>query len=352
MQTFSIQEPDNQYQDQIWHRINHKTKPVGALGQLETIAAQLCRIQQTLTPQLSHPHIIVFAADHGIVREGVSNYPSEVTCQMVQNFVQQGAAINVFCRQNNITLKVIDAGVNGDLHNLPGLIHQKIGQGTRNFATEPAMTPDECALAIQSGARVVNQVFASGCNVIGLGEMGIGNTSSASVLMHKFTQIPLADCIGPGTGLNQQQVSHKLSVLQQAVNRHRAGLGPLEILATFGGFEIAQMCGAMLQAAENKMVLLIDGFIATAALLSAYQMYPAIRNYCLFCHQSSENGHARMLAFLQARAILHLDLRLGEGTGCALAYPVVEAAVNFLNQMASFESAGVSQKKNSGYYKL
>ena len=341
MQSFSIAPLNTLLLPSILQKINQKTKPVGALGQLEIMASQVCLIQQTLHPELTQPHLLVFAADHGIAQEGVSNYPTEVTYQMVQNFLNGGAAINVFCKQNQLILKVVDAGVNGMFSSHPSLIQQKIAKGTRNFAHQPAMTMDECELAIYLGASVTQKVFQQGCNVIGFGEMGIGNTTSASALMHAFTNIPLEDCVGRGTGLNDQQRQHKLDVLQKAMQKYEPET-PLDTLATYGGLEIAQLCGAMLQAAENKMVLLIDGFIATAALLTAAQFYPSIVDYCLFCHQSSEKGHQYLLAHLKAQPILSLDLRLGEGTGCALAYPLVQASVNFVNEMASFESAGVS----------
>lgn len=346
MQSFVIPPVNHLLLPSILQKINQKTKPVGALGKLEEIASRICLIQQTLQPQLRHPHMLVFAGDHGITKEGVSNYPAEVTYQMVLNFLNQGAAINVFCKQNNLALKVIDAGVNGDFSAHPSLIQQKIAKGTRNFAYEPAMTQDECELAIYLGASVVQRIHQQGTNVVGFGEMGIGNTTSASALMHAFTRIPLEDCVGKGTGLNERQREHKQEVIQKAMGYYTLET-PLDILATFGGLEIAQMCGAMLQAAEYKMVLLIDGFIATASLLAAAQFYPAIVDYCLFCHQSSEKGHIHLLNYLQVQAILNLDLRLGEGTGCALAYPIIQAAVNFLNEMASFESAGVSQNSIS-----
>lgn len=343
MQQFSIAPINTLILPDIRHKIDHKTKPVGALGQLEMIASRICLIQQQLSPELHNPHILVFAADHGIAREGVSKYPAEVTYQMVLNFLNGGAAINVFCRQNGIALKVIDAGVNGTFASHESLIQQKIAKGTRNFAQEPAMTPDECLLAIKLGASVTQKVFQQGCNVIGFGEMGIGNTSSASALMHLFTKLPLTDCVGKGTGLDDAQKQHKQAVLQQAINKYAPIADTLTILATFGGLEIAQMCGAMLQAAENKMILLIDGFIATATLLTAAQFYPSIVDYCLFCHQSSEKGHQAMLDYLHGQPILNVGLRLGEGTGCALAYPIIQAAVGFMNEMASFETARVSQ---------
>lgn len=334
--------PDTALSAAIQHRIDTKTKPVGALGELEALARQLALVQQTLTPQLRLPHLLVFAADHGIAQAGVSQYPPEVTHQMVRNFAAGGAAINVFCRQNNLSLTIVDAGVRGSFRDLPAVRDEKIAEGTRNFAQEPAMTTAQCQEALQRGARLVDELHANGCNVLGLGEMGIGNTSSAAVLMHQLTGRPLAECVGRGTGLDAAGLTRKLAVLTQAVAAHPAmGPEPLAVLATFGGFEIAQLCGAMLRAAEHRMLLLIDGFIASAALLVAAQLAPAVLAYCVFCHESGEQGHRLLLAELGGRPLLQLGLRLGEGTGCALAYPLVQAAANFLTDMASFESAGV-----------
>jgi nicotinate-nucleotide--dimethylbenzimidazole phosphoribosyltransferase len=341
--TWNIQPPDLALAAAITHTINTKTKPLGALGQLESLAQQVALVQQTLTPELRRPHILVFAADHGIAEAGVSQYPPEVTHQMVRNFASGGAAINVFCRQNKLGLTIVDAGVRGSFADLPAVRNEKIAEGTQNFAHAPAMTAAQCADALARGARLVDELHATGCNVLGLGEMGIGNTSSAAVLMHLLTGRPLAECVGRGTGLDAAGVARKLSVLTQAVVTHQVlGLDPLAILATFGGFEIAQICGALLRAAELRILLLLDGFIASAALLVAARLAPAVLAYCVFCHESGEQGHRLLLAELEGKPLLHLGLRLGEGTGCALAYPLVQAAVNFLNEMASFESAGVS----------
>ncbi len=329
----------------IQQKIDQKTKPVGALGQLERLALQICLIQQTLTPELTHPHIVVFAADHGITQEGVSLYPQEVTAQMVANFLAGGAAINVFARQQGMALQVVDAGVNADLSHHPNLIHQKIQPGTHNFRYQPAMSQTDCEKAIEAGSDLVRQIHQKGCTVIGFGEMGIGNTSSAALLTHLITKVNLQDCTGRGTGLADDQVTKKYHILQQALAHHTQSAAfnnPLALLATFGGFEIAQLCGAMLEAAANRMVILIDGFIATAALLVAQQLHPTVTDYCIYCHHSAERGHQAALNFLQAQPLLTLQLRLGEGTGCALAYPLVQAAVQFINHMASFESAGVS----------
>ncbi len=329
----------------IQHKIDHKTKPLGALGQLETLALQIALIQQTATPTLTQPHVLVFAGDHGLAQEGVSAYPTDVTYQMVLNFLAGGAAINVFSRQHGLQLVVCDVGVAGQFASGPStLVKFKIRPGTRNMRHEPAMTRDEAEAALDAGRTLVDGVAHRGCNVVGFGEMGIGNTSSASLLMHRFTGYPLADCVGRGTGLDDAGLDRKLAILTEVAARYADLTDPLDVLAAMGGLEIAAIAGGMLQAAENRMVILVDGFIATAALLVAQALEPAILAYCVFCHQSDEAGHSRMLSFLNAIPLLRLDLRLGEGTGCALAYPLVEAAVAMLNEMASFESAGVSNK--------
>ncbi len=321
--------------------INNKTKPPGSLGMLESIARQIGLIQQTMQPQLRAPAILVFAADHGVVAENISAYPQSVTWQMVENFLAQGAAINVFARQNGCALHIVDAGVNHDFGVRPGLLDRKLGPGTRNFAQQPAMTAEQCAMAMQHGMELVASLEG---NVVGFGEMGIGNTTAAAAIMHKMTGAPVAECAGAGTGLAADGILHKAKVIQNAVDRHASAIAPLEVLATFGGFEIAMMAGAMLAAAERRMVVMIDGFIVTSALLVACRLQPSLLDYCVFSHCSNEHGHRKMLEHLKARPLLQLDLRLGEGTGCALAIPLLQAAVNFLNQMATFESAAVSEK--------
>jgi nicotinate-nucleotide--dimethylbenzimidazole phosphoribosyltransferase len=321
--------------------INNKTKPPGSLGRLESLAKQIGLIQRTTQPRVDRPAILVFAADHGIVAENVSAYPQSVTWQMVENFLAQGAAINVFARQNQCALQVIDAGVKHDFGVRDGLIDRKVGPGTRNFANEPAMTANECALAMRHGIALVAELDG---NVIGFGEMGIGNTSAAAALMHKLTGVPVTECVGAGAGLSADGVAHKQRVIEQAAARHAAAIEPLDVLAACGGFEIAMMAGAMLAAAERRMVLLIDGFIVTSALLVAARLQPAILDYCVFSHCSDERGHRRMLDLLGARPLLQLGLRLGEGSGSALALPLLQAAVNFLSQMATFESARVSDR--------
>lgn len=345
MTSFLIRPVSLTLKNELQTKIDTKTKPLGALGMLEEIALKIGLIQNTLSPQLRKPHIVVFAGDHGIVAEGVSAYPQDVTYQMVLNFLNQGAAINVFCRKNNLDLTVVDAGVNYDFPPNARLIQEKIAKGTKNFLRQPAMSPRQCRDAIDKGAQIVRRIAADGCNVIGFGDMGIGNTASASAVMHFLAECPVERCAGRGAGLDDEQFKHKIKILKEAVSRHAVNArDPLEILATFGGFEIAMMCGAMLQAAALGMVVLIDGFIATSALLAAYHWHPEILDYAFFCHRSDEKGHHEMLHYLKVKPVLDLQMRLGEGTGAALAFPILQAAVDFLNEMASFASASVSTK--------
>jgi nicotinate-nucleotide--dimethylbenzimidazole phosphoribosyltransferase len=325
-------------------KIDQKTKPLGALGQLEALALQIGLIQNSLSPDLEKPCIIVFAGDHGVAAAGVSAYPQAVTAQMVANFAAGGAAINVFARQHQIDLLIVDAGVNADLSAIPGLIHASIGKGTANFLEQPAMTLEQYALAFDKGAELVLKQRNQGCNCIGFGEMGIGNTSSAALIMHCLTGLPLERCVGRGTGLDDTQLHHKIAILRQGLTRHSRLTDAQEILMTFGGFEIAMMAGACLKAAELQMLILVDGFIACSALLAAARLYPAVLEYCVFSHMSDEQGHQALLDHLNARPLLNLGLRLGEGSGIALAYPLLQSAIGFLNEMSSFDQAGVDKK--------
>ncbi len=325
----------------LLQKIDGKTKPLGSLGQLEDLALRLGRIQERLDVTLSNPHILVFAGDHGIAAEGVSPYPQEVTRQMIYNYLAGGAAINVFTQQNEIKLLVVDAGVNFEFEDCPGLINRKVALGTANYLHQPAMTPDQCRTAMAHGAALIEEIHNQGCNIVGFGEMGISNTSSAALLMHRFCDIPLEDCVGRGTGLDDFGVSRKTEILLRAAARVQP-TDPFDVLCEFGGFELAMMCGAMLEAASRKMVILVDGFIVTSTLLAAAKIQPAVVDYCIFSHQSNEQGHKLMLKSLGAKPVLKMGLRLGEGTGAALVYPLVKSAVGFLNGMASFESAGVS----------
>lgn len=347
MKGFVIEPLSQNFAKQVQEKIDNKTKPVGALGRLEEMAMQIATIQQTFTPTLQNPHILVFAGDHGIAVEGVSAYPQEVTAQMVMNFVRGGAAVNVFCRQNHLTLKVIDAGVAADFPEDLPIVHAKIAKGTRNFLHEPAMTEHELEEAIQRGSELIKEIHNEGCNVVGFGEMGIANTSSASAIMSVITKQPVEVCVGRGTGLSDEQYQHKIEVLRKALLHHQLNSNdPFEALRIYGGYEIAMMCGAMLQAAALRMLILVDGFISSVAFLVAFKANPYIRNYAIFCHTSAEQGHKKLLEYMQAQPILQLGMRLGEGSACAVAYPVVESAVRFLNEMASFEEAGVSNRQD------
>lgn len=344
----SLQPPEQALAQALHDKINNKTKPLGALGQLEALALQVGLIQNTLTPALTLPVMLVFAGDHGIVESGVSPYPQAVTQQMVLNFLAGGAGINVFARQQGMAVRVIDAGVNHQFAAYPDLIDAKVAMGTRNFLQEPAMSLAQCEQALARGARLAQHEIVLGSNVLGFGEMGIGNTSSAAAIMAVLCGLPVASCVGRGTGLDDAGLQRKTAILEQALQFHALDASDaLQVLATLGGFEIAMMAGAMLGAAEKRAVLLIDGFIATAALLVAARLQPAILHYCVFAHCSDESGHRRLLQQLGAQPLLDLGLRLGEGTGAALAYPLVQAAVNFLANMASFESANVSQQDSA-----
>ena len=345
MQEFSIKAINTSLDEQIKHKIDFKTKPIGSLGKLEEVAFKVCQIQQTLTPELKQPALLVCAGDHGITEEGVSPFPQEVTHQMVLNFLSGGAAINVFCRQNNIQLLVADTGVNFDFESTELLLNRKVRKGTRNFVKEPAMTLPECHSALTNGAEIVSKLHDQGTNVVGFGEMGIGNTTSATALLCKLTNISPQEAAGAGTGLNKEGIAHKASVIEKALLLHQQITNPTEILAAFGGYEIATICGGMLKAAELGMIILVDGFIATSAVVAAHAINPEVIDFCLFTHQSNEQGHRLMLEHLQANPILDMGLRLGEGTGAALAYPLIQSAVNFINEMNSFEDAGVSNKE-------
>ncbi len=342
--------PDPRFDAALRAKIDAKTKPLGALGRLETLAWQIGRVRGSLTPSLNHPHIVVFAGDHGAAKAGISAFPQDVTWQMVENFLAGGAAINVFARANGIELVIVDAGVAHDFGARPNLVNAKVGTGgTASYLSGAAMTAAECEVALARGAALVEELAAAGCEVIGFGEMGIGNTASAALLTHCLTDTPLAACVGRGTGLDDAGLARKQALLQQALDiwpaRSNDPLAdPLPVLTRYGGFEIAMMAGAMLAAAQQKMLVLVDGFICGSAALVAARLAPAFLDYAVFCHASAEAGHRAQLAALGVEPLVSLDLRLGEGTGAALAWPLVRAAGAFLNEMASFESAGVSEK--------
>jgi nicotinate-nucleotide--dimethylbenzimidazole phosphoribosyltransferase len=329
-------------------KINLKTKPLGALGVLEHIALQAGLVQGTLSPVISKPHIAVFAGDHGIAATGLVNpYPQAVTAQMVLNFAGGGAAINVFCRLHDIALTVVDAGVNYDFKKMAGIVDAKIACGTADYLQGDAMTGEQLTAAMKKGAAVVEGIYAQGCNTIGFGEMGIGNTSSAALIMHQLCHLPLEQCVGRGTGADDAQYRVKLEILHSVAAMHHLGKNAMDanlLLQKIGGFEIVMMAGAYQKAYELNMLIVVDGFIATAALLAAHQQHPGILSNCIFAHTSGEQGHEKMLQHMGVKPLLDLGMRLGEGTGAAMAVPLIRSAVAFLNEMASFESAGVDNK--------
>ncbi len=335
---------NNELYQQLQQIVDQKTKPLGALGRLETLAMHLGMIQGTTTPQITQPQIRVFAADHGLTKHGTSAYPSAVTAQMVYNFLQGGAAINVLARQHHMELKVVDAGVDADFSNSPfkdyaQLLDYKVRHGSRDALTEPAMTAEECLAALENGMDVVKNMAG---NLLIVGEMGIGNTSAASLLLAKLGDIPINACIGRGTGLGDAGLKHKASILTQVLARHSEAQTPFDILAALGGLEIAMMAGALMQAASERRILLIDGFIASSALLAAERLAPGVAQYAVFAHHSVEPGHTHLLKLLNAEPLLNMGMRLGEGSGAALAYPLLQSACAIINEMASFNDAGIS----------
>lgn len=346
---FTVDTLSTKYNDVIQTKINNKTKPLGALGQLEDIARQIASIQYQQTNSsnvalaIKKPTLIVFAGDHGVAAEGVSIAPSEVTGQMLTNFAQGGAAINVFCRQLNWQLKLVDAGV----LNAPDaellIINQRLGCGTHAINKTAAMIHQQVLTGFEFSKKLVQQQVESGCNFIAFGEMGIGNTTSAAAIMSAIMKIPATDTVGLGTGISNEILIKKQQVVDQALILHQQHLNdPISILACLGGFEIVQITGAILAAAEQGITIIIDGFICTAAAMLAYQLNNNARDYMIFAHCSGEQGHQKMLTWLEATPLLNLDLRLGEGSGAALSLPLIQAAVAFYNDMASFEQAEVT----------
>ena len=346
--TFHIAHPDEGFRSAIQRKINNLNKPKGSLGRLETLAEQICMVQQTLSPILRHPCHLLLGGDHGIEREGVSVSPREVTWQQMINFTRGGGGVNMFCRQHGFDLRIVDMGVDYDLISIPGIINHKIARGTRNFLHEAAMTWEEYDRSIDIGAQLVDDCAAVGCNILCIGEMGIGNTSPSSIWMSIFGNIPLDECIGAGAGLNDEGIAHKRKVLGEAVDSWEQEAGDkeqdaIDIIRYFGGFEMTGAIGAMLRAAERGMLIMVDGFIMTACMLAASQLYSEVLDYAIFCHCGDESGHARMLRLMNAEPLLHLGLRLGEGTGALCAYPIIESSVRMINEMNNFDNANITK---------
>lgn len=343
MITFPIEKPDMSLAPALEDKINNLTKPKGSLGTLEKIALQIGLIQQTLSPALHHPVNVIYASDHGIADEGVSKSPKEVTRQVIHNFLNGGAGVCFLARQHGFELKIVDGGVDFDFPSIPRLIDRKIRKGTRNFLYEAAMTQEEMELALQYGADIVSDCYREGCNVISFGEMGIGNTAASSMWMTCLTDIPLIDCVGAGSGLDDEGIRHKYNVLKQSLDNYPGQRDVTDVMRYFGGYEMVMAVGGMLRAAELKMVILVDGFIMTNCVLAASRLYPDMLPYCIFGHCGDESGHKRVLDALGAEPLLNLGLRLGEGSGSVCAYPIVDSAVRMINEMHSFRQASVTK---------
>ena len=356
MKSFDIHSVDRSLQAAIQAKIDNLNKPKGSLGRLEELAMQVCLVQQTLEPSLDHPCHLLLGGDHGIEREGVSVSPREVTWQQMINFTRGGGGVNMFCRQHGFKLRIVDVGVdyifNEELRmKNEEFFDRKIARGTKNFLYEPAMSEEEFDQAIAVGVDLVDDCVAEGCRVVSIGEMGIANTSPSSIWMHLFGNIPLEECIGAGAGLDTPGIRHKYEVLSQAVGNWQLAVSTNpeltanseKLIAYFGGFEMVAAIGAMLRAAEQHLIILVDGFIMTACAIAAIRLYPASQDYMIFTHCGDESGHKRMLDIVGAKPLLHLGLRLGEGTGALCAFPIVDSAVRMMNEMNNFDNAKITK---------
>lgn len=347
MTKFNIHKPDDKMRQAIIDKIDNLNKPKGSLGRLEELALQICLIEQTLHPTLHNPCHILFGADHGIEREGVSVSPREITWQQMINFTRGGGGVNMFCRQHGFKLRIIDVGVDYDLAMYPEIINRKIANGTANFLYEPAMSIEQYQQALNIGAEMADACFNDGSDIICMGEMGIANTSPSSIWMSLFGNIPLEECVGAGAGLDNEGIRHKYEVLNKAIENFKSsGLdcsNTENIIRYFGGFEMVAAIGAMLRAAECHLIIMVDGFIMTACALAASQLYPDIVDYMIFGHSGDEGGHARMLSLLNAKPLLSLGLRLGEGTGALCSFPIIDSAVRMINEMNNFQNANITK---------
>ncbi len=322
------------------------TKPAGSLGELEALSIQLAGIYGVDHPRPDHKAVIVMAGDHGVARSGVSAYPVEVTPQMVHNILNGGAAINVLARLANARVTVVDVGVAVDLPALPGLVLRKVAYGTRNMLTEPAMTRAEAEAAINVGIEVVTDQVHQGINLIATGDMGIGNTTPSSAITALYSGLPVKDVVGRGTGVDDAGLVRKIQAIESALALHNPDPeDAMDVLCKIGGLEIAGIAGVIIGAAANHVPVVVDGFISTAAALIAARLVPGVQPYMIGAHQSVEIGHQTLLKLLQLRPLLNLNLRLGEGTGAALAFHLIDAAAAILNEMATFASAGVSTRE-------
>ncbi len=346
LKQYQISKPNLELETRIRREIDTKTKPPGSLGRIEELALKLALCQGTLSPTADPAQLFIFAADHGLTEEGVSAWPSEITAQMVLNFLSGGAAANVFARTNQASISIVDAGVASDLPDHPNLIRFGVRKGTRNTAREDALTQEELQSVLEKSAALAHQAVVDGFRIILLGEMGIGNTSSATLVTHAITGIGIEQLSGPGAGLDDEGVRRKIEILEEVARRATAPLSPEIALRTFGGLEIAAMAGALIGAASAGACVLVDGFIASSAALAAVAARPEALDYVIFSHRSKEPGHHLMMEAIGTEPLIDLDLRLGEGTGALLALPLLRCACAMLTDMATFESAGVSSKES------
>jgi nicotinate-nucleotide--dimethylbenzimidazole phosphoribosyltransferase len=329
-------------------RLDALTKPLGSLGMLEEVAKTILALTENEKFQIRKKVIFVLAGDHGIVKENVTGYPQEVTAQMVYNFVRGGAAINVLARHVDAKVVVVDMGVAADLDEASDKIfNKKINYGTKNFAEGPAMSKDEAVKSIEAGIEVFEQEAKNGIDVVGCGDMGIGNTTTSSAIVAALTGASVEQVTGRGTGINDEMLAHKIVVIKKALAKHKPDpADPIDVLSKVGGFEIGGIAGVILAAAAHKIPILLDGFISSAGALIAYKLQPNVKDYFIASHLSVERGHQIILQTFGKRPLLNLDLRLGEGTGAALAMPLVEASIKILTEMATFAGAGVSERTN------
>jgi nicotinate-nucleotide--dimethylbenzimidazole phosphoribosyltransferase len=346
--TLTIESPSQQWLAKARARLDQLTKPLGSLGRLEDLAAQMVSIREETFADPMRKAVYVFAADHGVTAEGVSAYPSEVTRQMVLNFLAHGAAINVLAKAHQVEMNVADVGVDADFDHTDGLLHRKVRRGTRNMMREPAMSEDELTKALDVGLQLADDAKAKGYNLVAVGEMGIGNTTAASAITSALTGESVNRITGKGTGLSSEALKRKCLVIEAVLAKHFVNLppNPLDVLRCVGGLEIAAITGFILGAARHRIAVVVDGFISTAAAAIAFAIAPQVSGYLFAGHQSEEPGHQVLLAYIGLKPILALNMRLGEGTGAVLAMPILESALCLYNQMATFESAGVSEAKD------
>jgi nicotinate-nucleotide--dimethylbenzimidazole phosphoribosyltransferase len=327
--------------------MDHKVKPPQSLGRLESAAIQLAVLQATLRPRLERVRILIFAADHGVAAEGVSAYPREVTAQMMRTFAAGGAAITVLARALGLEVEVIDVGVDAELPDLPGVVAAKVRRGSRNFLREPALTDEEVEEALEAGRAAVRRAADAGSEGVGLGDMGIGNTTAAAALLSALTGASPHETVGRGTGVDDRGLAAKRGVVEASLRLHAQRLGDARsALAAVGGLEIAALAGAAIEAAGRGQAVIVDGFISTVAALTAVRLDPAIRPCLFFAHRSAEAGHRLALSALGGKPLLDLEMRLGEATGSALAFPILKAAAAVMREMATFSSAGVSERSD------